>query len=130
MLARTVTSAVRAVSRIQTSVTVAPLIATASPVIARCVSGSAAVLDEADVEMNAALGAPRETMEYDLVVVGGGPAGLSAAIRFKQLAIEAQQDLSVVVLEKGAGEQLQHVQDWIVRFVVWGFDPVHEFWSS
>ena len=75
-------------------------------------------------------GEPRESMDFDVVIVGAGPAGLSAAIRLKQL----NKDLSVVVVEKGA-EVGAHILSGAVVDPVgidkllpdWQRDPRHPF---
>ena len=44
----------------------------------------------------------RDVMEYDVLIVGGGPAGLSAAIKIKQIATRENKEISVCLVEKGA----------------------------
>ncbi|MEE8350704.1 MAG: electron transfer flavoprotein-ubiquinone oxidoreductase [Rhodospirillales bacterium] len=59
--------------------------------------------DQAPIaEVEAQPSGERESMGFDVVIVGGGPAGLSAAIRLRQLALEHDRDVNVCVVEKGS----------------------------
>ena len=70
----------------------------------------------------------RESMEYDLVIVGGGPAGLAAGIRFMQLAQEKGEERTCVVLEKG-GEIGAHILSGVVMDPV-GLDKLMPEWRE
>ena len=67
-------------------------------------------------------------MDFDLVVVGGGPAGLSAAIKFSQLAAEAGEDFSVCLVEKGS-EIGAHILSGAV-FETTALDELFPDWSN
>lgn len=70
----------------------------------------------------------RERMGFDVVIVGAGPAGLSAAIHIKQLAREAGKDISVVVLEKGS-EVGAHILSGAVIDPI-GLDALWPTWKA
>lgn len=87
-------------SALSPTVRCAPSAAAAlNAVLSRASFHSAAVVSSAQPE---AAVEPREALQYDVAIIGAGPAGLAAAIRLKQLCATAEKDISVCVVEKGA----------------------------
>jgi len=70
----------------------------------------------------------RETMEFDVVIVGAGPAGLAAAIRIRQAAAKNERDISVVVVEKGS-EVGAHILSGVVVDPI-GLDSLRPEWRN
>lgn len=78
----------------------------------------------ADVDME------RVSDEADIVIIGGGPAGLAAAIRLKQLATESGSDVRVCVVEKASqiGQYLYHTVKCIIATSLGMTRRSHSFW--
>ena len=70
----------------------------------------------------------RESMEFDVVIVGAGPSGLAAATRLRQLATETGQDITVCIVEKGS-EVGAHILSGAV-LEPRALDELHPNWAA